>query len=128
MTTNGSCSVKWTSQAPRPDDMRVSVMAFMQGEESFTDTNGNGVYDSGEFFIDRNLNGVFDASFDHVPDYPEAFVDATEDRSRNTTEEFIDRNADGLWRCKRWQVQRYIVPFGASCESAQSSGGSLRCH
>lgn len=137
VTTNGACSVKWTSQDPRPDDMRVSVMAFMQGEESFTDTNGNGTYDSGEFFIDRNLNGVFDASLDHVPDYPEAFLDANEDSARNATEEFIDRNSDGLYTaadgkyngtlCRLAQAVSLPNPPGAACEVIDtSSASSLR--
>lgn len=42
---------------------RSTVLAFAQGEESFTDTNGNGQYDFGEPFVDL----------------PEAFLDTNED-------------------------------------------------
>lgn len=51
-TAGGVCSVKWTSQAPRPTDIPghqhvgfAYVLAFASGEESFTDVNGNGVFD-----------------------------------------------------------------------------------
>ena len=46
---------------------RTTVLATAIGEESFTDTNGNGFYDSGEAFKDLgepyrddNENGVYD--------------------------------------------------------------------
>lgn len=42
---------------------RSTVLAFAQGEESFTDTNANGIYDFGEPFVDL----------------PEAFLDVNED-------------------------------------------------
>jgi hypothetical protein len=90
---DGTCSVIWTSANPRPqlsDDSpplkaagRATILATAIGEESFTDTNGNGYwdagepfdnlgepyrddnengqYDSGEFFLDFNQNGKWDA-------------------------------------------------------------------
>src|ERR1019366_4117374 len=90
---DGTCTALWTSANPRPqlaDDTpqlkavgRAMVLATAIGEESFTDTNGNGywdmgelfvnlgepfrddnenaVYDSGEYFLDFNKNGVRDA-------------------------------------------------------------------
>jgi hypothetical protein len=42
---------------------RSSILAHAQGEESFTDANGNGIYDFGEPFVDL----------------PEAFLDVNED-------------------------------------------------
>ncbi len=48
---------------------RATIMAHAVGEESFTDLNGNGVFDAGEYynrydlteaFIDHNENGVYD--------------------------------------------------------------------
>ncbi len=42
---------------------RSTILAFAQGEESFTDSNSNGLYDEGEPFIDL----------------PEAFLDVNED-------------------------------------------------
>jgi hypothetical protein len=90
---DGTCGVTWTSANPRPalnSDSppllaagRATILATTIGEESFTDTNGNGfwdpgepfvhlgepyrddnensTYDSGEFFLDFNENGMWDA-------------------------------------------------------------------
>ncbi|MFP5358838.1 MAG: hypothetical protein ACLGHI_10350 [Gammaproteobacteria bacterium] len=67
LTVDGACKVTWTSQDPRPADGRVTILATSIGEESFSDGNGNGLYDSGESFTDlpeafrdNNENGVFD--------------------------------------------------------------------
>ena len=100
--SNGACSVTWTSQKPLPGDADadnicdagasvecgfVHILARTVGEESFTDTNGNGQFDigepiqldldeafndsnengswdSGEFFSDFNENGDFDTKSD----------------------------------------------------------------
>jgi hypothetical protein len=87
---DGRCSVTWLSSATRPTDMRVQILAYMRGAETFTDKNGNSVYDDpsefnlstndisepfadhnengihdlGEFYVDSNQNGVFDSNGD----------------------------------------------------------------
>lgn len=48
--TDGTCSVTWTAiSRPDPDgpgsDLNVTITAYATGEEEFTDTNGNGVFD-----------------------------------------------------------------------------------
>lgn len=67
------CTVKLSSQNPRPSDGRLTVLAWAQGEENFTDsgTPTNNVYDSGEpfenlgqTFLDENENGIYDAGVD----------------------------------------------------------------
>lgn len=45
-------SASFVSQAPRPTDGRISVVAYALGEESFVDLNGNNVWDPGEPFQD----------------------------------------------------------------------------
>ncbi|TAA48493.1 Ig-like domain-containing protein [Corallincola spongiicola] len=115
-TTNGACSVKWVSQNFRPIDGRVNVMAFAQGEESFTDTNGDGLFSGeSEFFIDVNGNGIEDAA-DYVPylDLPEAFVDANEDGSRGDAEEFIDYNGDLVYQIANGQFNGQLCN-GVDC-------------
>jgi hypothetical protein len=82
---DGSCSVTWISSDPRPSDGRVSIIAFTNGAEQFTDTNSNNIfeesetqwmdlpepcvdanengicdYTAGEYFVDGNGNGVLD--------------------------------------------------------------------
>ena len=84
---DGRCSVLWISGNPRPADNRVTILAYTQGVESFTDFNGNGMfsngdsisldlgevfrddnenssYDNGEFFADFNESGAMDAAPD----------------------------------------------------------------
>lgn len=90
---DGTCTVTWTSANPRPqlaEDSppllaagRAQILATAIGEESFTDVNGsgfwqtgdpfddlgepyrddneNGQYDHGEYFLDYNQNGRWDA-------------------------------------------------------------------
>jgi len=51
-TTAGACSVTMTSQNFRTSNGRIAILAYAIGEESFTDSNGNGWYDMGEPFTD----------------------------------------------------------------------------
>lgn len=60
-TTNGRCSVTFTSSAFRPADGRVTIVAYAVGEESFLDHDGNNYfnagdtcYDLGDLYIDAN--------------------------------------------------------------------------
>lgn len=81
----GACSVTWRSQAPRPDNGRVTILATAIGDESFIDSNGNGWYDATESL---------------VTDLPEAF--RNDNDTENTTfddgwEEFLDFNSDGSY-------------------------------
>lgn len=46
----GGCSLDFVSSGDRPADGRISIMAYTDGEETFTDGNGNGLFDAGEFF------------------------------------------------------------------------------
>jgi len=78
---SGSCSVNWTSSNPRPSttsqlpvtfrDGVATILATAIGEESFTDSNGNGYYDSGEPYTslgepyrDDNHFGAYDPAND----------------------------------------------------------------
>jgi len=82
VTTDGACMVKFTSQAPRPANGRCVILAYALGEESFTDLNGNGIYDpASETFTDM----------------PEPFLDANENGVKDTNEDFIDTNANGSY-------------------------------
>ncbi len=62
-TVSGNCSVTFTSQNPRPANGRVSVIAYVEGDKSYSDLNGNNVYtvaddkildNIGDFFRDDN--------------------------------------------------------------------------
>ena len=75
-TTAGTCTVKWISQSPRPNNGRVTILATAVGNESFTDENANGQYDAPEPFVDL----------------AEAFLDSNENGLRESDEIFIEVN------------------------------------
>lgn len=101
-TVNGTCSVNWFSQFPRPEGKelaaegrvpeqfntmgqkyggRATVLATAIGEESFPDLNGNGRFDASEVtaFLGTNVSG-------QAYDLKEAFVDHNEDGLYNPQE------------------------------------------
>lgn len=77
----GVCSVTWVSQAPRPADGRVTILASAIGEESFVDVDSDG-----------NFNGA-----DYEFPIPEPFRDDNEDGIRDASEPFRDFNTNGIW-------------------------------
>jgi hypothetical protein len=84
-TSEGACSVNWTSQNPRPENGRAVILAYAIGEEAFIDSNGNGVADAGEFTDDS-----------------EAFRNDDESSlsgiaTRQANETFIDFNGDRIF-------------------------------
>lgn len=71
---NSQCSVTIRSQEPRPANGRVSILAYVAGEEDFVDKNFNNVYDAGDTFTDLgnafrddNENLTFNAGEFSVP-------------------------------------------------------------
>lgn len=100
-TTNGSCSVEWRSQAPRPLDHRVTIQAYTIGHESFYDRENTADPANGQ-------DGVFDG-VDIFDDLAEAFRDDDENGVYNpnaTTgfnyhfaldERYQDYNSNGLY-------------------------------
>jgi hypothetical protein len=88
---DGTCTVTWTSANPRPltssdappllASGRATILATTIGEESFTDTNGNGYWDTGEPFV--NLG--------------EPYRDDNENGVHDSAEFFLDFNHNGMW-------------------------------
>ncbi|MBF0266141.1 MAG: Ig-like domain-containing protein [Gammaproteobacteria bacterium] len=98
---DGSCSVVWTSQEPRQsldgDNVgRTTILATVEGEESFLDRNSNGIFDSSadtgtvdtftdmdEAFLDINENGEFDSAFEVFFDFNQNSIFDTGDNKYN---------------------------------------------
>lgn len=114
-TVGGTCSVTWRSQSPRYNqDLtpnvsngkndrlgRTTIVAYAVGEESFSDTNGNGRFDAGEPFgdlaevvKDSNENGVRSqpASVPFDVFQPEEFVDF----NGNSAADAVNGKFDGV--------------------------------
>ncbi|MCH7396182.1 hypothetical protein MMP66_18195 [Acinetobacter dispersus] len=71
-TSNGRCAVTLSVQDPRPLDNRVSVLAYVEGDKSFTDLDGDNLYTKGvdkllsnigSFFRDDNENNQYDNNY-----------------------------------------------------------------
>ena len=93
---SGRASTTLISEGGVPDDGIVTVLATTRGEESFTDSNGNGQHDADEPFvdvpepfIDANFNGRFDA--------PEPFTDANSNGRYDAEEPYLDSNDNGVF-------------------------------
>ena len=66
--------------APPQANGWVTVIAVVRGEESFVDTNGNGIYDVGEPFTDGE----------------EPYIDANDNGMYDVGEQFVDTNQNGV--------------------------------
>ena len=130
-TVNGACDVSWTSQDPRPQRTsadnsigrilcldvsdqhtceaeragRSTILATAIGNESFTDTNGNGIFDPGvDTFVsdidysDTNNNQVYDSGSDiaYIDVNGNGLYDNTVDVLLSATD-FIDNNGNGVF-------------------------------
>ncbi|MEE4279573.1 MAG: hypothetical protein V2I82_13985 [Halieaceae bacterium] len=101
-----SCRSHTSSRGgPCPDDLgairglRSTILVTAVGDESFIDSNGNGVYDEGETFenlpeafLDMNEDGVY------TPFYgPQCPPPSTDENcaAAGAEETFVDRNQDG---------------------------------
>jgi hypothetical protein len=69
------CSVSYTTQGIRPSNGRVAILAYMDGEESFVDLNGDNIWQSNESFFavgalyrDDNENRMYDSAVEQT--YP----------------------------------------------------------
>ena len=91
---------------PNPRDGWVTVVGFTRGEEAFDDSNGNGVYDTGEPFVDNGGEPFVDANDNGIYDAAEAFTDANFNGSYDLGETFtdvdrgepfLDVNNNGVW-------------------------------
>ncbi|MDN5863702.1 MAG: Ig-like domain-containing protein [Gammaproteobacteria bacterium] len=119
-TLGGSCSVPWTSANPRPSNGPLSVighatiLAYATGEESFTDVNGDGIFNV--------ANGVAD-TFSLVPnpgapnnpgdnfygmptadEIGEVYLDQNQNGAYDLGEFFFDFNHDSVRNNPGWEL------------------------
>jgi hypothetical protein len=79
-----SCVVNIRSQGTRPSDGRVSILAYLPGEEDFVDANANNVYDAGEAYTDLG----------------DAYRDDNEDNAYVSTDDFTVPRASPALACQ----------------------------
>ena len=90
----GACSVSWFSQNPRPTNGRVTILATAIGNESFSDTNGSGLFEVTDQFSIAGCTGSNVPAL-NCDDVAEAYLDSNENGVRDSSEPFIDFDQDG---------------------------------
>ena len=75
---------------------RISIFAHVLGEESFSDSNGNGQYDPAESFVDANNNEKYDIGENYTDSNNNGKFDAGESFT-DLSEAFRDDNEDGIY-------------------------------
>lgn len=145
-TTDGTCTVVWLSANPRPEGEtlsgngalpevsntlgqkyggRVTILATAIGEESFPDTNSNGLFDSSEqaAFAGNNVSG-------RPYDLNEAFVDHNEDGVFNPAiageaggelETSLDFNNNGAYDSQDGEYNGVLCGTATNCSTTQST-------
>lgn len=119
------CSVQLASQAFRPADQRVSVLAFMDGDEDFVDLNGNNRFDAatesftdmGQPYLDADEDGVVDATEQKVGD---ASVPGSGIGNRACTGGVIENvpgTCNGTWGPTRVRARMTIVFSGSFAQT-----------
>ncbi|MEO6081324.1 MAG: Ig-like domain-containing protein [Steroidobacteraceae bacterium] len=110
-TESGLCSVSFRSSNFRPANGRVSITATAIGEESFNDTNGNGVFDSG--------------TTDSFTDSPEPFLDSNENNARDANEPFYDFFVNQTYDVGNTRFNG-VLCVGATCDASKTLGIGAR--
>lgn len=98
-TTDGHCTVTWTSAQPRVPDHRITILATAVGHETFFDTNGNNTFDDadGSAIVDNIVSSGFgrhNAEPSGFIDMSEAWRDDNENYTYESGEVFLDFNND----------------------------------
>ena len=122
-TSNGACSVTWTSALPIAEDHRVTILATAIGHETLIDSNGNNVYDDADGSAITNDDGSgFDvtlASRAGFIDLSEAWRDDNENRVRDANEIFLDFDSSGSFDGQNGLFD------GPQCDSSNCGASSL---
>lgn len=143
-TTDGGCTVTWTSQNPRPcgqviGDPTLQADPVLNSCVTGSGTNANvpqtGTAPLGqpyggrvtilatavgeESFVDVNGNGVFDDG-DTFEDLPEAYRDDNENNSRDSNEPFVDFNENAAYDAADGLFNGILCEDSTRCSSTKT--------
>ena len=126
LDASSQCTVVLTSQGLRPSNGRVSVLAYLDGEESFIDKNGNNVYDAGETFSDMgmvyrddNESGSYDVASEQT--FPGGQTGTADCSSNANSYPSVANTCDGVWSSNIRVRQQTVVVFATSGASAATT-------
>lgn len=91
LDASSSCAVTYTSSGTRPSNGRVAILAYVDGEEGFVDTNGNNYYDAADAAETSNARNRFEMGT--------VFRDDNEDGLRQATEQTYPGGTIGTSNC-----------------------------
>ncbi len=124
---NSGCSVTYTSSGQRPTSGLVRILAYMDGEESFVDANGNNVWDTGEAFYDMgvafrddNNNGVSDVGEQTYPGGQSGSVSCA---SNAFSFPSVTNTCDGTWSSSIRVRQSMMIGLASSTPAITLVGG-----
>ena len=118
-TANGQCSVEFSTQNPRPVDDRISVMAYVEGDKSYIDRDGDNQFSAGDiltrnigdFFRDDNENNQYD---DNLGEF---IYRRNASNLQCGSSSFSYPNIDGTCDDKLDAILRYQVVLGLASNS-----------
>lgn len=93
VTKDGGCSVNLRSQAFRPLDGRVTVLAYAQGIENFVDVNGDGQYSCSGYTGTTPYRPLVDT----CPGGGEPFPASSTGQQGDMGDAFLDVDFDGVY-------------------------------
>lgn len=127
VTSNSQCTVTFITQAQRPVNGLVTILGFLDGEEQFTDTNGDNAWNPGETFGDRgriyldlNANGIYEPSDQLIADTAPGIS------SCNGTTTTVANTCDGTWSGNTrvstsvrvsWSSSQSVITFGTFADN-----------
>lgn len=137
------CSVTYTSQGLRPASGRAVILAYMDGEESFIDQNGDNIWQSGETFYDVGLayrddngNGAYDIATEQT--YPGGSTGATPCEGAGAgvgaasgevatlgRRPSVDNTCDGVWSSQIRVRQQTVIVLASHKATVSLLGGRL---
>ncbi|XAH22636.1 hypothetical protein AAFF27_21935 [Xylophilus sp. GW821-FHT01B05] len=110
-----ACTVTYTSQGTRPSNGRAVILAYLDGEESFIDTNGNNYYDDADAAAFQNASSTFDVGT--------VFRDDNEDGIRQDTEQIYPGGVVGSSTCP---VRFQVPSVQSTCDGVWTSSIRVR--
>ncbi|WP_339663002.1 hypothetical protein [uncultured Psychrobacter sp.] len=108
-TTDGECSVTFSTQNPRPGDGRVSLLAVAEGEKSYIDLNENNAWDKCEIISEENGVKIYETP---SPTTCDTLV-------HNIGDTFRDDNESG-----KFEIGEFTYPL--TTKASQTCGNNIK--
>ena len=125
--TNSVCRVTYVAQGTPPNNGRAVILAYLDGEESFVDSNGDGLYTSGEPFFDTG-EAYMDTDGSYTYNIGDILVPGGTTGSAACADfvnsyPSVSNTCDGVWS-SNIKVRKQIIITWASSTSSISLIGS----